>query len=148
MRLFYTLVIISSIVILTLVTVLVQFSLVEGTRSGVQVVRDFNWLSGLMTFLNFSMLALGLVLAHIIFFQTSIKSTSTYFTIALPYLVFILFTIINYSYSHELLNIFQFRTKLPVDTPSMGVFATNVSIIILVAAMADLAVVWFLSRKF
>lgn len=148
MRLFYSIVIISSIIILTLVTLLVQFSLVEGSRTGVQVVRDFNWLSGLMTFLNFSMLALGLVLAHIIFFKSAIKKKSLYFAIAIPYLVFILFTIINYSYSHELLNIFQFRNKMAVDTPSMAVFATNVSIIILVTALIDLAVVWFLSRKF
>lgn len=148
MRRFYSLVIISSIIILTLLTVFVQFSLVEGSRTGGQVVRDFNWLSGLMTFLNFCMLALGLVLAHIIFFKSAIKSISSYFAIAIPYLVFILFTIINYSYSHELLNIFQFRNNMAVDTPSMAVFAINVSIIILITALADLIVVWFLSRKF
>jgi len=142
----YTLIFIGGIALLTLLVVLALYQ-ISSTHAYSDVDRTFRWLTGAITFCNFSITTLLLVMAHLLIYRKGIRGAQVYILIALPYVFFILFTLINYVYIYDLYNIYQTKNLVPIDTPEMPVFALNVALFAAILGAINLAVVWGFDKK-
>lgn len=110
------------------------------------ISRKFNWLSAAITFLNFCFTTILLVMAHLVIYRQNIRGATLYLLIALPYLLFIIFSVVNYGYIYELYNLFQEKAGMPIDTPDMPVFAFNTAVFAFTIGAINLAIVWGLKK--
>lgn len=147
MKTTYTLTFIVSIVILTVLTVLALRQLTSDALEYQAALSNFNNLTGAITYIIFVSTTVLLVMAHFIIYKKKPKGNSPYIFIGLPYLFFIVFTMINYMYVYELYNIFQEKNGQVIDTPDMELFALNLSFLAFILAGINLALVKVLKKK-
>jgi hypothetical protein len=123
----YIIIFIVAIVVTTLlvITALSQFST---SLSDKVILIRYTWLSGCVTFFNFSFTTVLLVIAHLALYREKLGKQEAYWMIGLPYAFFIIFTQVNYTYMYELYNVYQEKSLEIIDTPEMPVFALNVSV--------------------
>lgn len=142
----YVVIFISAIVVLTFLTLLALSQITTPEGEYESVVKSFNWVSAVITFLNFSFTTILLVLAHLIIYRRMITGKGIYIVLSLPYLLFITFTLVNYLYVYELYNVYQEINLKPIDTPEMDVFALNVAMFALIIGGINLALVYALRK--
>lgn len=137
----YIIIFLIAISVLTTLTVLGLNQLATGGEY-IKTSNRFYWLSGTITFLNFAFTTILLVMAHFIVYRKSLEGKSIYLLLALPYLLFAIFSILNYGYVYELYNVFQQRNAQPIDTPDMENYAVNISLLAFMLCGINLGVIW------
>jgi hypothetical protein len=147
MKKLYTIIFIIAIVVLTVLSVISLNKLGSSEATIEEISSWLNLLSGLFGYFSFGFTSILLIFAHFIIYKRKAPGFQKYLFIGLPYLLFIVYTIISYVYIYELYNVFQERTGQVIDTPDMDVLGLNLSLFAFIMGGINLAVLKIFGRE-